>query len=169
MTDPGPPVAALVTVGNELLYGETVDTNAAWLGRSLARLGVEVRRSFTVRDIASDIQEAVRTAMDGADLVLVSGGLGPTRDDLTKAAVAELLGLEIRLDQSLLDRLAERFKARGYDRLPEPNRTQAEVPEGAIVLRNPNGTAPGLVLDADSCLVVLLPGVPRELKGIFDG
>lgn len=165
----GPPVAALVTVGNELLYGETVDTNAAWLGRSLSRLGIEVRRSFTVRDIAADIQEAVRAAMDGADLVLVSGGLGPTPDDLTKAAVADLLGREIRLDQGLLDQLAERFRARGYDRLPAPNRTQAEVPEGAIVLRNPNGTAPGLGLEADSCLIVLLPGVPRELKGIFEG
>lgn len=165
----GPPIAALVTVGNELLYGETVDTNAAWLARALSALGIEVRRTFTVGDVAADIQEAVTAAMEGSDVVLVSGGLGPTPDDLTKPAVAELLGLEIELDQKLLDRLAERFRARGYDTLPATNRSQAEVPEGALVLRNPNGTAPGLGLETGSCLVVLLPGVPLELRGIFDG
>lgn len=169
MGDSGPPIAVLVTVGNELLYGETIDTNAAWMASSLAKLGIEVRRSYTVGDVATEIQDAVTAAMQGADLVLVSGGLGPTPDDLTKPAVADLLGLAIELDQSLLDRLAERFRARGYGKLPATNRSQAEVPEGAIVLRNPNGTAPGLGLDSGSCLVVLLPGVPLELRGIFDG
>jgi len=169
MTGGKGPVAALVAVGNELLYGETVDTNAAWLGRSLAAMGIGVRRKFTVGDEASEIQAAVRAAMEGADLVLVSGGLGPTPDDLTKPAVAALLGREIRLDDGLLEALAERFRARGYDKLPAPNRTQAEVPEGAIVLGNPHGTAPGLGMEEDGCLVVLLPGVPRELRGIFDG
>ena len=163
------PVAALVTVGNELLYGETVDTNAAWLGRSLAHIGIEVGRKYTVGDDPDDIQEAVRAAMDGTDLVLISGGLGPTPDDLTKDAVAQLLGFRIRVDDELLAALAERFRARGYDRLPAPNRSQAEVPEGATVLRNPHGTAPGLGLETDSCLVVMLPGVPRELRGIFEG
>jgi nicotinamide-nucleotide amidase len=163
------PRAALVTVGNELLYGETVDTNAAWLGRSLSRLGFVVRRTFTVSDDEDEIRAGVSAAMEGADLVVVSGGLGPTPDDLTKEAVAGLLGLGIPLDRELLEALAERFRSRGYDKLPEPNRSQAEVPEGATVLHNPHGTAPGLALDADGCLVVLLPGVPRELKGIFDG
>jgi len=163
------PVAALVAVGNELLYGQTVDTNAAWLGRSLATLGIGVRRKFTVADDPAEIQAGVEGAMDGADLVLVSGGLGPTPDDLTKEAVAELLGREIRLDEGLLQALAERFRVRGYSKLPSPNRTQAEVPDGAIVLRNPHGTAPGLGLETDACLVVLLPGVPRELRGIFEG
>jgi nicotinamide-nucleotide amidase len=158
-----------VSVGNELLYGETVDTNAAWLGRSLAALGIVVRRRFTVGDEAAEIGRAVTAAMADADLVIVSGGLGPTSDDLTKPAVAELLGLKVQLDQALLDDLAARFRARGYGELPAPNRTQAEVPEGAVVLRNPNGTAPGLVLESGACRVVLLPGVPRELRGIFEG
>jgi nicotinamide-nucleotide amidase len=169
MTSTRGPAATLVTVGNELLFGETVDTNAAWLGRSLARLGFDVARSFTVGDAPDDIREAVRAAMAGSDLVLVSGGLGPTPDDLTKEAVADLLGREVRLDEHLLEALAARFRARGYDRLPAPNRTQAEVPEGALVLRNPQGTAPGLGLETDQCIVVLLPGVPRELRAIFDG
>jgi len=169
VTEATAPTAALVAVGNELLYGQTVDTNAAWLGRSLAAMGLEVRRKFTVADVRQDIQGAVRAAMDGADVVLVSGGLGPTRDDLTKEAVASLLGLGIHLDEALMTALAERFRARGYDKLPAPNRTQAEVPDGATVLRNDHGTAPGLAMETDGCLVVLLPGVPRELRGIFEG
>jgi len=169
MTETLAPVASLVTVGNELLYGQTVDTNAAWLGRSLALLGFRVARTFTVGDDPGSIQTAVGSAMEDADLVLVSGGLGPTPDDLTKAAVAQLLGREIGLDEELLEKLAVRFRAAGYDRLPAPNRSQAEVPEGAIVMHNPQGTAPGLGLETDSCLVVMLPGVPRELRAIFEG
>lgn len=169
MTATGTPVAALVAVGNELLYGQTVDTNAAWLGRSLAALGIGVRRKFTVADDRAEIQAAVAAAMDGADLVLVSGGLGPTPDDLTKEAVAELLRREIVLDHEILAELMERFRVRGYDKLPSPNHSQAGVPEGAIVFRNTQGTAPGLGLETEACLVVLLPGVPRELRGIFEG
>lgn len=164
-----PLTAAIVTVGNELLYGETVDTNSAWLAKSLAALGIPVVRKFSVGDGMQEIQEAVRAAMSGTDLVLVSGGLGPTSDDLTKEAVAELLGRPLHLDKAFLERLAQRFRARGYRELPAPNRSQAEVPEGAVVLRNPQGTAPGLALESDGSIVVMLPGVPRELRAIFDG
>ncbi len=163
------PVAAIVAVGNELLYGETVDTNAAWLGRSLAALGIPGVGKQTVGDVTEEIQAAVRTATERAELVIVCGGLGPTPDDLTKEAVAELLGLELRLDEALLGRLRERFRARGHAKLPSPNWSQAEVPEGAIVLRNEHGTAPGLWLDTGSAAVVLLPGVPREMRGIYEG
>jgi nicotinamide-nucleotide amidase len=169
VTESSGPVAALVSVGNELLYGETVDTNAAWLARSLAALGLPVVRKYTVGDVRGEIREAVRAATAAADLVVVSGGLGPTSDDVTKEAVAELLGRELRLDRELVRALEERFRARGYATLPTPNVSQAEVPAGATVLRNPHGTAPGLVLEASGSLVVLLPGVPRELRGIFEG
>lgn len=162
-------MAALVAVGNELLYGETVDTNAAWLARALAALGIPVVHKQTVGDIPEEIRRAVRGAMERADLVVVCGGLGPTPDDLTKAAVAELLGLELVLDEELLERLRERFRARGYVKLPSTNRSQAEVPAGATVLRNDHGTAPGLLLEADGRAVVLLPGVPREMRGIYEG
>lgn len=169
MKESAPPTAALVTVGNELLYGETVDTNAAWLSRSLASRGIHVVRKFTVGDEEMDIRDAVQAAMATGELVLVSGGLGPTPDDLTRDAVASLLGRELRFDEELYARLEERFRRRGYEKLPESNRSQAQVPEGARVLENVNGTAPGLAIEAESSLVVLLPGVPRELRGIYEG
>jgi nicotinamide-nucleotide amidase len=168
MTREDAPVAALVAVGNELLLGETVDTNAAWLGRALAALGIPVVRKLTVGDVNGEIQSAVGAAMERADLVVVCGGLGPTPDDLTKEAVSELLGLELVLDEAILERLRERFRVRGYGPLPSPNRSQAEIPEGATVLRNDHGTAPGLLMEHEGTMVVLLPGVPREMRGIYE-
>lgn len=161
--------ANLVTVGDELLLGRTVDTNAAWLGLELAGLGVPVLRRYTVGDDAGEIQRAVADARVSADLVLVTGGLGPTPDDLTRDAVAALLGLPLHVDEEVLERIRLRFRERGLEELPEPNRRVAEVPEGARRLDNPVGTAPGLAMESDGALVVLLPGVPRELKGIFRG
>jgi nicotinamide-nucleotide amidase len=161
------PRAALVTVGDELLLGRTVDTNAAWLGRELAGLGIPVVRRHTVGDEASEIHHAVSDALAVADLVLVTGGLGPTPDYLTRDAVASLLGRPLREDAEVLEHLRARFRDRGVPELPEPNRRVAQVPEGARKLTNPHGTAPGLAMEADDALVVLLPGVPREMRGIF--
>ncbi len=163
------PRAAVVTVGDELLLGRTVDTNAAWLSARMADLGVPVVRTYTVGDVVEEIRLAVGAAIAAADVVLVSGGLGPTPDDLTRDSVAGLLGLPLEVDQGLLAALRERFRARGYGELPETNRAQAQVPAGATVLENRLGTAPGLAMEASDALVVLLPGVPRELKGIFTG
>jgi nicotinamide-nucleotide amidase len=163
------PVAALVMVGNELLYGETVDTNAAWLARSLATLGIPVVRKLTVGDVTADIQVGVRSAMEVAELVILSGGLGPTVDDLTKDAVAKMFGRGIVLREDLLERLEAYFRARGLPSMPATNRTQAEVLEGAVVLTNPHGTAPGLALEEDGVWVAMLPGVPREMRAIFEG
>jgi nicotinamide-nucleotide amidase len=159
----------VVTVGDELLLGRTVDGNAAWLGRELSELGVPVVSRATVGDEDGAIQRAVSEALASADLVVVTGGLGPTRDDRTRDAVAALLGVPLHVDPALLEALEARFRARGYDRLPATNVTQAQVPEGATVLRNPQGTAPGLALEREGRWVVLLPGVPREMKAIFAG
>lgn len=169
MTREETPGAALVAVGNELLYGETVDTNAAWLARRLAALGIPVRWKQTVGDVTEEIQSAVRDAMQGADLVIVCGGLGPTPDDMTKEAVAEMLGRDLVVDEELLELLRERFRIRGYPKLPSTNRSQVEVPTGATVLRNDHGTAPGLLMEHQGSVVVLLPGVPREMRGIYEG
>ena len=161
--------AAIVSVGNELLFGETVNTNAAWLGRALAEKGIVVSCGYTVGDTRTSIQDVVRTATQSADLVLISGGLGPTGDDITRNAVADLFERPLRSNERLLAKLRDRFHAHGYREFPETNLSQVEVPEGAIVLDNPNGTAPGLAFEEDSTLVVMLPGVPRELHGIFLG
>jgi nicotinamide-nucleotide amidase len=165
----GAPRAVVVTVGDELLLGRTVDGNAAWLGRELSDLGIPVLRRATVGDEDGAIQRAVSDALASAELVVVTGGLGPTRDDRTREAVAALFGAALHVDPDLMRALEARFRARGYDRLPATNVTQAQVPEGAVVLANPQGTAPGLALAREGRWVVLLPGVPREMKAIFAG
>lgn len=165
---PGRSTAVVVTVGDELLLGETVDGNAAWLGRELARTGLQVVRRYTVGDEVEDIQEATSQGLAEARVVIVTGGLGPTADDLTRPAVAKLLDAPLRLDEDILEALRRRFLRRGFEELPETNVSQAMVPRGATVLPNPDGTAPGLLLEApEGKLVALLPGVPSEMQTLF--
>lgn len=165
----GAPCAAIVSVGNELLFGETVDTNSAWLGRELTAFGIPVVKAFTVGDVGEGIEAAVSEAARIADLVLVTGGLGPTPDDLTKAAVARTFGVDLIPNAALLRTLEERYRSRGLEELPEGARGQADLPDGAVPLSNPEGTAPGILLRTSDALIVLLPGVPRELKAIVTG
>lgn len=166
---PGPVRAVVVAVGDELLLGRTVDTNGAWLGRELAALGAPVLRKATVGDTDQAIREALSQGLADADIVVVSGGLGPTEDDRTRSAVAAELGLALEVDGAVLEALTDRYLRRGYRELPPANRRQALVPAGATVLANPVGTAPGLVMRPRDRLVALLPGVPRELKALFPG
>ena len=157
----------ILTIGTELLLGYTVDTNAAELGRAVAAAGAEITRRTTVADRPEAIRAGLAEALDRAGFVITTGGLGPTRDDMTKTVVADLLGKRLVLDERLLAGLEARFKQLGRP-MPAVNRTQAEVPEGATVLPNPRGTAPGLwVEDARGRVVVLLPGVPREMRGLL--
>jgi nicotinamide-nucleotide amidase len=158
--------AAVVTVGDELLLGTTVDTNAAWLGGHLAARGIPVVRRHTVGDDVGEIRHAVADAVEIADLVLVTGGLGPTPDDVTRDAVAAWMGRPLREDPEVLESIEARFRMRGAEELPGPNRRVAQVPQGARKLTNPVGTAPGLVMDHGTRLIVLLPGVPAELRAI---
>lgn len=168
-TTTGSVQAVIITVGDELLLGQTVDTNAAWMGRELATMGIPVARRWTVGDDADDIRWAVTEAMRAADLVLLTGGLGPTPDDFTRDVVAELLGRPLAVDSEVLEAMEARYRGRGTGTLPAINRRIAEVPEGARKLANPHGAAPGLAMEAKGALVVLFPGVPRELRGIFRG
>lgn len=158
----------IVTIGDELLLGETVDDNSAWLGRRLAGAGFRVIRRATVGDDGAAIRDAVRRGLDRAGTVLCTGGLGPTRDDVTKPAVAALFGRELRFDDAVLDDIRRRFDARGW-KISEASRSQAEVPAGAVVFPNRHGTAPGLALEDDAGrIAVLLPGVPREMRALVD-
>ena len=156
----------VVTIGTELLLGLTPDTNAAELGRALAAAGIEVVRHSSVGDRPEAIRAAVAEALDRTGFVITTGGLGPTSDDMTKHAVAELFGKPLQLNEDVLRSLEERFRRLGRP-MAAVNRTQAEVPEGATVLPNPRGTAPGLWLEERGRVVVMLPGVPREMRGLL--
>jgi competence/damage-inducible protein CinA-like protein len=156
----------VVTIGTELLLGQIVDTNAAELGRALAGAGAEVVRHMSVADRPEAIRTAVAEALERTGFVITTGGLGPTRDDMTKREVAALFGKPLELDVAVLRALEERF--RRLDRpMPAINRTQAEVPAGATVLPNPRGTAPGLWIEERGKVVVMLPGVPSEMRGLL--
>ncbi|HET7240366.1 MAG TPA: competence/damage-inducible protein A [Gemmatimonadales bacterium] len=157
----------LVTIGTELLLGFTVDTNGAELARALSAAGVTVVRRTSVSDNAGAIREAVRDGLERTGAVITTGGLGPTRDDVSKHAVAELFGAPLDFDQGVWAALVERFARIG--RVPvESNRSQAEVPRGATVLRNRWGTAPGLWLEGAPGLVIMLPGVPGEMRKLLE-
>ena len=157
----------VLTIGTELLLGYTVDTNAAELGRALAAAGAEITRHTTVADRPEAIRASVVEALDRTGFVITTGGLGPTRDDMTKTVVADLFGKRLLLDERMLANIRARFDRMGRP-MPASNRTQAEVPEGAVILPNARGTAPGLwVEDARGRTVVLLPGVPREMQGLL--
>jgi len=159
----------LITIGDELLLGFTIDTNAAHIARTLAANGVEIVRRTTVGDEAPRIAAAVREALDRTGAVITTGGLGPTSDDLTKPAIAEIFGRQMRLDEVIATKLEERWRARfPNSRFPSTNRTQAEIPEGARILNNRHGTAPGIWLEDESGRwVAMMPGVPREMRGML--
>lgn len=162
------PGAVVVGIGDELLVGHTVNTNGAWLGRELSTLGFRVLKQAVVGDVVEAIQGAVSVGMEEADLVLLTGGLGPTPDDLTRPALAALFGVPLLEDSGIVEKLRSRFRQRGYEDLPATNRRMAQIPEGSVVLANPVGAAPGLILRSpEGKIVVLLPGIPAEMRGLF--
>jgi nicotinamide-nucleotide amidase len=158
----------VVTIGDELLLGYTIDTNAAHLARTLAAEGVEISRRTTVGDTADAIASAVRDGLDRAGAVITTGGLGPTSDDLTKPSIAALFGRGMVLDQEHLAWMEERFTRLFQRPMPAANRQQAMLPDGARKLRNNHGSAPGIWLEDDrGRWVAMLPGVPREMRGML--
>ena len=159
----------IVTIGDELLLGETIDSNAAWLARELGAIGIIVVRRTTVGDNAADITAAVRDALDRTGGVITTGGLGPTADDRTRPAIAAVFGRELRHDAAIWEGLRAIWRERGRSgEPPASNRQQALVPDGATVLTNRYGTAPGLLLEDDrGRWVAMLPGVPREMRGLM--
>ena len=159
----------IVTIGNELLLGFTIDTNAAHLARELASIGVEIVHRTTVGDSASDIADAVRSALDRTGAVITTGGLGPTSDDLTKPSIAELFGRKLYRDEEIVEGMKARWaRLKRTGSFPESNIAQAMVPEGSTVLPNQHGSAPGIWLEDDKGRwVAMLPGVPREMRGLL--
>ena len=160
----------ILTVGTELVLGFTVDTNAAEMARALAEAGIRVRHRASVSDELADVRQALAAALERCGTVIVTGGLGPTPDDLTREAAAEVFGARLVHDPAVLAGLEEKYRRRGIAPMPASNRRQADVPEGATVLPNPVGTAPGLWIDdGHGRLAILLPGVPKEMRGLMEG
>ena len=159
--------AEIIAVGSELLTPYRLDTNSLWLTGELNKIGIRVIHKAVVGDSPGEMRSSFRHALDRADLIIASGGLGPTDDDRTRETVAELLGRKLHLEEAIVREIQERFR-RFARTMPEINKRQAMVPEGATVLPNPRGTAPALWLEADGHIIVLLPGVPHELKSIFE-
>ena len=159
--------AEILAVGSELLTPFRQDTNSLFLAGRLDEAGIDLRWKTVVGDRQADLEAAIRLARTRADLVVTSGGLGPTADDLTRESVAAVLGLPLEENPEVLEAIRARFEARKIPMVAS-NRRQAMVPRGGIVLPNPRGTAPGLWIDAGDGVVVLLPGPPRELEPMFD-
>jgi nicotinamide-nucleotide amidase len=168
-------IVELINTGSELMLGRVLNTHQQWLCRRLTDLGYTVPRQVAVPDTGNGIQQTVREALARADLVITTGGLGPTSDDLTRELIAQLLGRDLREDATVLAHIRHLFKSRRRP-MPERTRVQALIPEGAQVLPNPHGTAPGLAIDVrpnpfraggQSTWLIMLPGPPRELRPMF--
>ncbi|MEZ5305823.1 MAG: competence/damage-inducible protein A [Pyrinomonadaceae bacterium] len=159
--------AEIIAVGSELLTPEKSDTNSLWITDKLNLAGIEVVLKTIVGDDREKLSRVVSDALSRTDVVVVTGGLGPTEDDITREGVAVGVGRELVFRQDLLDELRERFKQFGYE-MPETNRRQAYVIDGAEVLHNPNGSAPGMLLRSEGKLIGVLPGPPREMRPMFE-
>ena len=159
--------AEIVSIGSELLLGQIVDTNASWIAQRLAEAGVNLFYKTTVGDNMDRMVEVLDRALDRSDVVVTGGGIGPTQDDLTRDAIAKVTGRKVVTDPGSLLELRERFQKRGFI-LTKNNERQAQIPDGAIVVRNPNGTAPAFIVETDRGVTISLPGVPFEMKWLVE-
>lgn len=159
--------SALITIGDEILIGQVTDTNAVWISQQLNTLGVEVGEMVSISDDPVQITETLDRYMGRYDLLIMTGGLGPTKDDLTKQTLAEYYQTPLVTHRETYEKIAERFRDRGW-MMTESNIRQAEVPEGCTVLNNNHGTAPGMWFDKNGTILVSLPGVPYEMKGLME-
>lgn len=155
--------ADVLAIGTELLLGQIVDTNSSWIGEQLAAVGIDTMEHRKVGDNLSRMVGAMREMLEDADAIVVCGGLGPTQDDVTREAIAELLGVELERREELVEHIASLFGTRGRD-MPANNLRQADVPKGAAPIPNPIGTAPGVRAELDGKVVYAVPGVPYEMQ-----
>lgn len=159
--------AEIITIGDEILIGQIVDTNSAWMAEKLNQIGVEVSQIVSISDQPDHIKKAIDNALQNAAVVLITGGLGPTRDDKTKQTLAEYFNTRLEINQEVLERVTKRIISRGYE-VNELNRQQAALPLNCEVLVNNYGTASGMLFRKDQKIIVSMPGVPFEMKGIME-
>lgn len=158
--------AAILTIGDELLNGQTVDTNSAWIGQELSKIGIEVASKMSVSDQDEVIRNALDTLYNISDLVIVTGGLGPTKDDVTKQSLAAYFDDDLIFSEETYERLASMFSKRGRKPL-EAHRQQCMLPSTAELILNNRGTAPGMWMSAGERYLLSMPGVPAEMKGLM--
>jgi nicotinamide-nucleotide amidase len=158
--------AEIITIGDELLIGQVVDTNSAFLGQQLTFNGIRVAQKTAVSDSPGHIKEALTAAQKRARIILLTGGLGPTKDDLTKQTLADYFGMKMRFDETVLAHITALFGRFGRE-VTATNRTQCEIPEGCEPVYNANGTAPGMWFEVNNTIIVSMPGVPYEMKAMF--
>jgi nicotinamide-nucleotide amidase len=158
--------AAIITIGDELLIGQTVDTNSAWMGAELSKAGFDVHRMISIHDRREDIIKSLTEASGKTDLVLITGGLGPTSDDITKQTLCDFFKTHLVINAEVLSMINEMMSRRNFP-MNENNRRQAEVPESCLVLKNATGTAPGMWFEKDNTIFISMPGVPHEMKHIM--
>lgn len=159
-------LADILTIGDEILYGQVVDTNSAWMGTELARIGIKVRQITSISDNPEHIIQALNEIRSQSDLILITGGLGPTKDDLTKHTLCRYFNTQLVLDEPSLAHLTDMFRSRGRE-LTELNRQQAFLPAACKPIANPMGTAPGMWFEQEETIFISLPGVPFEMKRIM--
>lgn len=160
-------IAECIFVGTELLLGNIVNTNGAYLGQELAKIGIPLYYQSVVGDNAGRLEDTIRLALSRSDLIILSGGLGPTQDDITKETAAKVFELELKMDENSKQRIISYFENRNR-KMTDNNFKQAMIPEGATILDNDNGTAPGVMMEKNGKRIVLLPGPPAELKAMFE-
>src|SRR6185503_42965 len=159
--------AVIVAVGSEMLTPFRTDTNSLFITERLNTIGYDVRLKAVVGDDVGELARVLADALAWADLIAITGGLGPTEDDITRDALARVLDVPLDIDETIVERLKDRFARRGMT-MPEINRRQAMVPRGATVLPNPNGTAPGLWIERGQAAILIMPGPPREMKPMLE-
>lgn len=159
--------AEIITIGDELLIGQVIDTNSAWMAEQLNLIGIKVVQITSISDQREHILTTLDEASTRADIILITGGLGPTRDDITKTTLCEYFNTRLIFNQEAYDNILRIFKSRGFQITPL-NRAQAEVPENCTMLLNINGTAPGMWFDKDGKIYISMPGVPFEMKSLMN-
>ncbi len=158
--------AEIITIGDEILIGQTIDTNSAWLGKELNQVGISIKQITSIKDSRNEILEALKSASTKADLILITGGLGPTQDDITKSVLCDYFDTELEVNDEVLKTIQDYFKQRGRDML-ESNNLQASLPKSCTVLPNALGTASGMWFEKEGKVYVSMPGVPYEMKGLM--
>lgn len=159
--------AAILTIGDEILIGQIVDTNSAWLGQKLSEIGIKVKKIFSLGDQKEEIIKGLSQAISESDMVIITGGLGPTKDDITKVAIAEFLGVELFFHHETYERIKRIFEKIGKQ-MSSSHDSQCFMPEGVTILKNSMGTAPGMLFNYKNKKIISLPGVPYEMKAIME-